>query len=85
MYVVTKKTPAESSRKIKQAEHVIRDHPKHKQLIANTARHRNKRPPSQKGKRERTRTHIQLAAGGKTIIVSTKTPGTLTRNCRMLA
>jgi len=69
MYVVMKKAPAESSKKKMQAEHANPDHPKRKQLIANIARHTNKRPPSQKGKHERLCTHFQLADGERGIAV----------------
>ncbi len=72
MYVVMKKAPAESSKKKKQAKYSIKDHPKRKQLIANIARYTNKRPPSQKGKRERLCTHIQLAESQKSIAVCGK-------------
>ncbi len=69
MYVVMKKAPAESSKKKKQAKYSTRDHPKRKQLVANIARHTNKRPPNQKGKHERLCTHIQLADGERGIAV----------------
>ncbi|MGE4634432.1 MAG: hypothetical protein AAEI92_03665 [Arenicellales bacterium] len=69
MYVVMKKAPAKSSKKKKQAEHAERYHQKRKQLVAEVARHVNKRPPSQKGKHERLCAHIQLADGERSIAV----------------
>ena len=69
MYVVMKKALAKSSKKKMQAEHADPDHPKRKQLIANIARHTNKRPPSRTGKHERLCTHIQLAEGERGIAV----------------
>ena len=69
MYVVMKNAPSESSKKKMQVENAERYREKRKQLVAEVARHANKRPPSQKGKRERLCTHIQLADGEKGIAV----------------
>ncbi|GEM_PF-2937987 len=69
MYTVIKEKPAKPVKKKMQAEHAERYREKRKQLVAEVARHVNKRPPSQKGKRERLCTHIQLADGERSIAV----------------
>jgi len=69
MYTVIKEKPAKSVKKKMQAEHAERYREKRKQLVAEVARHVNKRPPSQKGKHERLCTHIQLGDGERGIAV----------------
>jgi hypothetical protein len=69
MYTVMKEKSAKPAKKKMQAEHAERYRGKRKQLVAEVARHVNKRLPSQKGRHKRLCTHIQLAEGEKSIAV----------------
>ncbi len=69
MYTVMKEKSAKPAKKKMQPEHTERYRGKRKQLVAEVARHVNKRLPSQKGRHKRLCTHIQLAEGEKSIAV----------------